>query len=316
MAGILIIFGSVTYKNSDMKKNRLCTIIVLMSALFLVTSCKPGTEGESFKFAFMTDVHLTYDRNAVPGFNQAIQSVNDLKPDFVIMGGDLIMDALGQRYSLADSLYNLYNETVKNFTMPVFNTMGNHEIYGIAIKGTKDSLNPEYGEKMFEKRIGDSYKSFMHKGWKFMILNSIEDTGKDRYVGKIDDAQIDWIRKELSSTDKQMPIVISTHIPFITANTQKYVGSTVASDSSSVIYNGKEVLDLFNGYNLKLVLQGHLHSLEDIYIDGIHFITGGAISSGWWNGPHKGIEEGYLLLTAKGNEVSWKYIDYGWEVKK
>ncbi|MBK9389704.1 MAG: metallophosphoesterase [Bacteroidetes bacterium] len=299
-----------------MKKIKLLTNIFLLLALVLITSCSTKPAGESFTFAFMTDVHLTYERNAVPGFNQAIKTVNELKPDFVIMGGDLIMDALGQRYSMADSLYNLYNETVKGFKMPVFNTMGNHEIYGIFSKSGADPLNPEYGEKMFEKRIGDSYKSFMHKGWKFMILNSIEDTGKDRYIGKIDDAQIEWIKKELGSTDKKVPIVISTHIPFITANTQKYVGTTVASDSSSVIYNGKEVLDLFNGYNLKLVLQGHLHSLEDIYIDGIHFITGGAVSSGWWNGPTKGLEEGYVLITAANNEISWKYIDFGWEVKK
>ena len=316
MAGILIIFESVTYKSTTMKKINLFTNISFMLTLFLVFSCKPKPAGESFTFAFLTDVHLTYERNAVPGFNQAIQSVNDLKPDFVIMGGDLIMDALGQRYSYADSLYNLYNETVKKFNMPVFNTMGNHEIYGIYSQSGADKLNPEYGEKMFEKRLGELYKSFLHKGWKFMILNSIEDTGKDRYIGKIDDAQIEWIKKELSSTDKNTPIVISTHIPFITANTQKYVGTTVASDSSTVIYNGKEVLDLFSNHNLKLVLQGHLHSLEDIYIDGIHFITGGAVSSGWWNGPNKGLEEGYVLLTAANNEISWKYIDFGWEVKK
>lgn len=200
--------------------------------------------------------------------------------------------------------------------MPVFNTLGNHEIYGIYSKSEADPLHPEYGEKMFEKRLGKSYSSFIHKGWKFIILNSVEDTKKDSYIGKIDDVQIAWIKKELQGTDPQTPIVISTHIPFITANTQKYVGTTVANDSSSVVYNAKEVIDLFNGYNLKMVLQGHLHSLEDIYIDGIHFVTGGAVSSGWWNGPHKGIEEGYLLLTASDNDIIWRYIDFGWEVKK
>ncbi|HUX94104.1 MAG TPA: metallophosphoesterase [Bacteroidales bacterium] len=299
-----------------MKKLFFSLTIVIVLTMVLIISCKPKSAKESFTFAFMTDVHLTYDRNAVPGFKQAISTVNDLNPDFVIMGGDQIMDALAQRFSQADSLYNLYNETIKNFKMPVFNTMGNHEIYGILSASGADPQNPEYGEKMFEKRIGYSYKSFSHKGWKFMILNSIEDTGKDRYIGKIDDAQIEWIKKELNATDKNTPIVLSTHIPFITANTQKYVGTTVPNDSSTVIYNGKEVLDLFKGYNLKLVLQGHLHSLEDIYIDRVHFITGGAVSSGWWSGPYNGIEEGYLLLTAGDNDISWKYIDFGWEVKK
>ena len=149
-----------------------------------------------------------------------------------------------------------------------------------------------------------------------MILNSVEDTKKDSYIGWIDKAQIDWIKDELLSTDPQMPIVISTHIPFITASTQKNVGTTVGNDSSTVIYNGKEVLDLFKGYNLKLVLQGHLHSIEDIYIDGIHFITGGAVAAAWWNGPNNGIEEGYMLISIKNKELSWKYIDYGWEIKQ
>jgi 3',5'-cyclic-AMP phosphodiesterase len=298
-----------------MKKTAVLKNIILLLSISIILSCTRKPSGESFTFAFMTDVHLTFERNAVPGFNQAIKSVNDLKPDFVIMGGDLIMDALGQRYSLADSLYNLYSGSVKNFRMPVFNTMGNHEIYGIYSKSGADTLNPEYGEKMFEKRFGKSYSSFIHKGWKFMIINSIEDTKKDGYIGRIDDVQIEWIKNELKTTDPQMPIVISTHIPFITASTQKNVGTTVGNDSSTVIYNGKDVLDLFKGHNLKLVLQGHLHSVEDVYIDGIHFITGGAVSAAWWEGPNQGMEEGYMLISVKNNEISWKYIDYGWVVK-
>ena len=299
-----------------MQKSTPTAIFMLTIALIASLSCSKKKTGETFTFAFMTDIHLTTERNAVPGFTQAIKSINENSPDFVISGGDLIMDALGQRYSAADSLYNLYTETVKNLRMPVHNTMGNHEIYGIVFKGTKDSLNPEYGEKMFEKRLGNSYYSFMHKGWKFMILNSIEDTKKNGYIGKIDHDQIAWLEKELKETAPETPIVISTHIPFITATTQIYGGTTVRNDSSTVIYNGKEILDLFKGYNLKLVLQGHLHILEDIYIDGTHFITGGAISAAWWGGPNRVTEEGYLLLTVKNKDISWKYIDYGWEVKK
>lgn len=291
-------------------------IFLLAFYAFLLASCGRKTNQGEFTFAFMTDIHLTPARNAVPGFMQAISNLNSLNPDFVITGGDLIMDALGQRYSTADSLYNLYNETIKNLTMSVYNTMGNHEIYGIYLNSGADSLNPEYGEKMFEKRIGKSYYSFLHKGWKFMILNSVEDTRRNSYIGRIDDDQFDWIRNELDATDHGTPIVISTHIPFITANTQKYKGTTAANDSSTVICNGKDVLDLFRGYNLKLVLQGHLHTVEDIYIDGIHFLTGGAVSAAWWSGPNMEFEEGFMLITAKGEELMWKYIDYGWNVKE
>jgi 3',5'-cyclic-AMP phosphodiesterase len=110
--------------------------------------------------------------------------------------------------------------------------------------------------------------------------------------------------------------VITTHIPFITANTQRYEGSTIASDSSIVVYNSKEVLSLFNGYNLKLVLQGHLHTIEDINIDGIHFITGGAVCGGWWRGPNQGFEEGFVLLNFGKSDFTWRYVDYKWEPEK
>jgi 3',5'-cyclic-AMP phosphodiesterase len=289
-------------------------IIIMLLALFM-TSCSRVSKQDEFKFVFMTDVHLTQQRNAVQGFTQAINTINGIHPDFVITGGDLIMDALQQNYSAADSLYNLYTETARNLNMPLYNTMGNHEIYGIMRGKGCDSLNPEYGEKMFEKKLGKSYYTFDHKGCRFMVLNSIEDTKKHSYTGKIDDAQVAWIKEKLKETDKLTPLVVITHIPFITANTQKYVGTTVPNDSSAVIYNGKEVLDLFKGYNLKLVLQGHLHTVEDIFIDGIHFVTGGAVSAAWWTGPNRDFEEGFMLITAKNGDFSWKYVDYGWSAK-
>ena len=273
-------------------------------------------EKDSFSIAFLTDIHLQPEENAVEGFTQALDTVNMLNPDLIITGGDLIMDALGQSYGRADSLYNLYMEVIKKSKIPVYNTMGNHEIYGINKSSGADPANPEYGEKMFEKRLGHSYYSFEHKGWKFMIINSIEVTKKSKYIGQVDSAQISWIKSELKKTDHTTPIVLSTHIPFITANTQKYEGSTLPNDSSQVVFNSKEVIELFKGYNLKLVLQGHLHTVEDIYIDGIHFITGGAVSGGWWKGPNMGFEEGFMYITFKADDFRWRYVDYGWNAKK
>lgn len=275
-------------------------------------SGQPDQDG-SFTFAFLTDIHLTDIRNSVPGFIQAIDSVNALHPDFVITGGDLIMDALAQRYSRADSLYQLYQKVIKNMKVPVYNTMGNHEIYGIYPKSGAVPGHPEYGEKMFEKRLGKSCYTFMHKGWKFFIINSVEDTKKGSYIGMIDSAQISWIRAELEHTGKLTPIVISAHIPFITATTQMYERNTKANDSGTVIVNAREVLALFKNHNLKLVLQGHQHALEDVYIGGIHFITGGAVSAAWWKGPYLGNEEGFVLVSVKKDHFDWRYVDYGWD---
>ncbi len=287
-------------------------LLVLVSIIILPSSCKKKEKTEKFSFAFITDIHLQPESNAVRGFLEAIDTINDLRPDFVIVGGDNIMDALAQRHGRADSLYTLYQETEKALKMPVYHTMGNHEIYGIYKRSGADPNHPDYGEKMFENRFGKSYYSFDHKGWKFMILNSVEDAGRDSYIGLIDEKQVEWIKDELQKTNLATPIALSTHIPFITANTQKYSGTTIPNDSSQVIVNGKEVIDLFKGYNLKLVLQGHLHMVEDIYIDGIHFITGGAVCTAWWRRPYHDDEEGFVLVRVKGNEFTWEYVDYKW----
>jgi len=300
-----------------MKINNPFLPFLLVIITFSISSCKPkkiADAANSFSFVFMTDIHLQPEKNAPQGFQMAIDSVNSIKPDFVITGGDLIMDALGVSYGRADSLFKMYDEMIKNLTIPVYNTIGNHEIYGIYSRSGANPSHPEYGEKMYENRLGKSYYAFNYKGWKFMIINSIEDTKKSRYIGWVDSTQINWIKEELNKTDKSIPIAIVSHIPFITVFEQTYNGSTYCNDSSLVVANSKDVTDLFRDHNLKLVLQGHLHTVEDIYVDGIHFITGGAISGRWWNGPNKGHEEGFVIVKVIGDSFEWEYKDYGWDV--
>jgi Icc protein len=234
----------------------------------------------------------------------------------VVTGGDLIMDALGQSYDRADSLYNIYTAMQKEFNMPVYNTPGNHEVYGWYEKSGADANNPEYGKKMFEKRIGPRYQRFDYKGWIFLLLDSVVKDGEGGYEGGIDSVQIHWLKDQLSQIPDESPIVISTHIPFITTEAQILRGSTAANERGEVVVNSMEVIDLFKDHNLKLVLQGHLHYYETLFVFGTNYITGGAVSGAWWRGPYLGTEEGFLALQVKGNEISWEYIDDGWEVEE
>jgi len=259
---------------------------------------------------------VQHENKAAEGFRAAIQKVNSLDPEFVITGGDLIMDALGVSYERADSLYNLYEELSEEFIMPVYNTLGNHEVFGIYEKSGVEPGHPEYRYGMYEKRLGDAYYSFDYKGWHFMVLNSVIETEERRYIGMIDDDQIEWIKRDLLDVDPATPIVISTHIPFITVFTQVLYGEYAPDYHGLVVENAKDVLDLFVGHKLKLVLQGHLHYLEDIEVNGVHYITGGAVSARWWNGPNHGVEEGFLMIQTKGDDFCWEYIDYGWEVEE
>jgi 3',5'-cyclic AMP phosphodiesterase CpdA len=288
--------------------------------LWILTSCKTSIDSSStqeegsFSFAFLTDIHVQPERQAEAGFMWAINEVNKQNPDFVITGGDLVMDVLNQSYERADSLFNIYIKLSEKFQMPVYNTVGNHEVYAWYRQDPGIEEHPEYGKLMFEKRLGDRFYSFDHKGWHFIVLDAISRSAEGGYMGRIEEEQLLWLAKDLQEVDKSTPIAISVHIPFITSTSQLMRGSMAANTPGQVISNGQEVLALFSEYNLRLVLQGHLHFLEDIYVQNqVHFITGGAVSGKWWaNEADSKPEEGFLMVHVNGEDLDWEYVDYGW----
>ncbi len=297
-----------------MKNLTLLTFIV-----GILISCQPtknqsSSTNNNFSFVFMTDIHVEPERNATEGLLQAIDTINKLAPDFVISGGDNIMDALGQTYGRADSLYNLFEATVKNLKMPLYYTMGNHEVFGLYEKSGISPDNKEYGKKMYENRLAKRYYSFDHKNWHFIMLDGIGFTEDRHYYGIVDSVQVEWLKEDLEKVGNDKPVVVSTHIPLLSVGAQISLGPTEPFAKSTVINNANEIREILEQYNVKLVLQGHLHFLEDVYYNGIHYVTGGAVSSGWWKGQRLGMEEGFLKIDVSGEDFNWEYIDYGWEV--
>jgi len=295
------------------------TMLLFGMILWILTSCKTSSDSssaqeEGFSFAFLTDIHVQPERQAEAGFMWAINEVNKLNPDFVITGGDLVMDVLNQSYERADSLFNIYIKLSEKFKMPVYNTVGNHEVYAWYRQDPGIEEHPEYGKLMFEKRLGDRFYSFDHKGWHFIVLDAISRADGGGYQGKIDEEQILWLANDLQEVDKDTPIAISVHIPFITSASQLMRGSMAPNTPGQVISNGQEVLALFMEHDLRLVLQGHLHFLEDIYVQNqVHFITGGAVSGKWWaNDAESKPEEGFVMVHVNGEDLDWEYVDYGW----
>ncbi|KJF43800.1 hypothetical protein LH29_12020 [Draconibacterium sediminis] len=263
----------------------------------------------------MTDIHITPERNATEGFSQAIDTINSLTPDFVLTGGDNIMDALGQTYEASDSLYKLYENTVAKVKAPVYNTMGNHEVFGLYENSGVSPSHEEYGKQLYQNRLAKRYYSFDYKNWHFVVLDGIGFTNDRHYYGHVDEEQLEWLKNDLKTAGDK-PIAVSIHIPLLSIGSQIMQGPTEGMSEGSIVTNANQVREILEQHNTKLVLQGHLHFLEDIEYNGIHYITGGAVSSQWWQGQRFGMEEGFLKIDVKGENFSWEYIDYGWDVKE
>lgn len=299
-------------ENSTIMKH--ATTILLIFLSLLLSSSGKAQEPGTFTFVFLTDIHVQPEKQADQGFLKAIGAVNALNPDFVITGGDLIMDALGQTRERADSLYRLYLDLALDFNMPVYHTPGNHEHFAYYMKDEITPDDPDYGDGMYKRYLGRTHYSFNHKGWHFIVLNSVMETEDRGYRGGVSQDQLVWLENDLSAVSDDMPIALSVHIPLLSVQTQLRSGNLTAHREGSVINNSQEVLQLFEGKNLRLVLQGHLHALEEINLNNqVRFITAGAVSANWWNGDLRGLQEGFLKVQVTGQDFDWEYVDFGWE---
>ncbi len=284
----------------------------------LQTGIKKVLEKDSFSFIFLTDIHYQQERRAAEGFELAIDTINKREADFVLTGGDLVFDVLRGNFKRSDSLFSMFKSASKRLKMPMHHCLGNHDLFGIYEESPEDADHPDYKYGMFQRYFGDTYYSFDHKGWHFIVLNSLDERAQ-RYVGIINEPQIEWLKNDLAKVSKDTPIVVTTHIPFLTVYRQVYPPNEPAP--IKYVENSDEVLNLFNDHNLKLVLQGHMHWIEDINVQNkTRFITGGSLAGrpSWRRVDDRGDgkyynQEGFMHFTIKGEEIDWKYIDIGWK---
>jgi 3',5'-cyclic AMP phosphodiesterase CpdA len=199
--------------------------------------------------------------------------MNALKPDFAICGGDLVFDAAEVQYPRAKQLFDLYQETLKPFEMPVHAVLGNHDVFGVSSKSGIPQTDPHYGRRIFEDRIGPTYSSFDHQGWHFVLLDSIgtKPGGRD-FIGLIDGPQLDWLRTDLARIKPGTNLVVVTHVPLVSAVLQ-LVADPWKTPETYLVTNAREVLEILWPYHPKMVLQGHTHIRECVVYNGCQFKT-------------------------------------------
>ncbi len=282
---------------------------------FLATASAPALQAQSrFSFVHFTDPHIQPELRATEGCRDCFRKIHTLKPDFVLAGGDLVFDANETSRTRAVDLFRLYGDTLRNIEAPVYTTPGNHDVVGLSTKSGIAASDPMYGKKYFEDTIGARHQSFQHKGWQFILLDSIGVLPGGKFRGFIDEEQLTWLAKELARAGTRTPIVILTHVPLVSAVLQ-LVPDPWKTAETYLVTNAREVLALLEPYNVKAVLQGHTHIRETVVYNGTKFITSGAVSGNWWKGPRAGHPEGFGVLTVNGDAIEWRYETYGFNAQ-
>lgn len=286
---------------------------------------------KDFKFMHLTDIHVGSPRNIADPSNateagmwdpdkskrwlylqKTIKQVNLLKPDFVVMTGDLMYGQMNPQ----EYIYE-YEETyrmLKQFNVPVYIVPGNHDYYA------QDATLAD-GAKYWEQYFGPQYFSFDYGPYAHMIgYNSYDWHKFDRqghgtisvptWGGQIRDQQMEWIKKDLAENkataqDGQTSGLFSHHNPIwrdrdiwptsdpnVEEYWKEYDAKHDPQDLSTLLKGEKlgieydqqwhgegshELIDVMKQNDVDISLHGHTHIDNITEQDGILYSTTASI---------------------------------------
>ncbi len=232
----------------------------------------------SFSFIHASDTHLS--EQSMSRMNLFRAAIDSVKPELVLITGDLIKDALRVDEKEATGLYELFSRESKKIQPALWLVPGNHEIFGIERHlSFVNPKNPLYGRNMYRHYFGPDYYSFNYGGVHFIALNSLQFEDL-YYYGRIDSTQFEWLKKDLSFINPSTPVVTFQHVPFyngfLSMNNYTEEGLSRSLEREQgvlqyrhVVSNAGAVLSVLNKYNYPLALAGHDHFRQRFMFEGM-----------------------------------------------
>ncbi|AFM42796.1 putative phosphohydrolase [Desulfosporosinus acidiphilus SJ4] len=218
-------------------------------------------------------IMLGDNRNGYGTFSNIIDQVNAIKPAFVVDNGDLV-------YGGEPNRYRLFYETVSKLQVPLYTTLGNHDIR-------------ENGLPIYTELFGPAYYSFDYLKNHFIFLDSSRGWTEKTAISP---EQYRWLEADLQNAQDKRIFVVS-HIPptdpraNVTPNTypesqktgvlQKLMNKLSGTSDIDHAFNdkaeAKKFEDLMTKYKVDTVFLSHIHSFFSFVRGNVRYIiTGGA----------------------------------------
>ena len=284
-------------------------ILYVFTIIIMLVGCvqKPLVEYENVKIVVASDIHyfskdyykdcewfeesilyedgkmVTYADEILDVF---IQRIKEIKPDLVILTGDLSFNGeKGSHEALAKKLSVLKDSDINLAVIP-----GNHDVDYIFAKGygkddyfDVENVNAEEFKKIYkdfgyqyqQHKESLSYRLDLNERYTFLMMDSTahELTGSGLDIGGyFTESTISWLKEQLKDIQKmhKIPLIAMHHN---LANHNELLGERYT------IKNSQNIAELICDYNVTFVLSGHIHCQNIKEIDGIYDIASASLSN-------------------------------------
>ena len=246
------------------------SILVILCITFFLSA----KTDKDFRFAIVGD----RTGSAVDQvFEEIIDEVRLLDPDFVMCVGDLI-EGYETDTTIMYAQWDSIIATIGTLPCKFYYVAGNHEI-------RNETDRAIYEEKTGVKR----YYSFNYNNSHFIILDNTMTYWTQPQ--DMDAEQLTWLEKDLEKHKQMDNIFVFYHIP-------TYIYALRESRTDTLV-------QIFEKYGVDAVFTGHHHEYSYMNRNGIEYINVGSSGGGMsTNDPARGHFYHYLMVSVRGQERS------------
>jgi 3',5'-cyclic AMP phosphodiesterase CpdA len=215
-------------------------------------------------------------------YEKAVTKINMVKPDFVVITGDLVNDRSNKaQWDEFRRITDLIDPGIK-----VYLTPGNHDIGQEPDREDIDEYKSMFGYDRF---------SFEYKKIRFIGFNSCLIKAE---TPELENEQFEWLMNELSASSGAKQTILFCHHPF-------FLKDPLESETYSNIKpeTRQRYLSMFSKYGVDVVFAGHLHNNAYGLFGEIQVITTSAVGK-----QLGGALPGLRLVRIDGKEFNQNYF--------
>jgi 3',5'-cyclic AMP phosphodiesterase CpdA len=238
----------------------------------------------NFRFAIISDLHIALPHTvwdqpsrihlvevSIPALEIVLERLSEMKLDFLLLPGDLTQHGEPENHQwLANRLAQL--------PYPTYVIPGNHDIPHLAADGRSigfDQFPYFYQQFGYDNPEQLYYTQTLAPGVRLIALNSNMFDGQGKQIGRLDPAQLQWLKQVLNTFADELILVMIHHnvIEHLPDQGRHPMGRRY------MLENAAELLALLQAAQVELIFTGHLHVQDVAYQQGIYDITTGSLIS-------------------------------------
>ncbi|MDX1511002.1 MAG: metallophosphoesterase [Nitriliruptorales bacterium] len=193
-------------------------------------------------------------------YRRAIAQANEIAPDFVVMGGDMVDDPFDE------GQYEAVREITEDLRSRMFWVPGNHDAGDDTDHPTARSL------AHYRERFGPDHYAFEHKGASFIVVNTVVWSHAEMVPAEWEE-QLAALEQSLAEArERGGPIIVFGHHPLFLRDPQE------ADDFFNVPRVRRDpLLDLLADHGVTAYFCGHWHRNGGGTHRGVEVVISGAV---------------------------------------